>query len=291
MSRRVPMTNVGYGRGLKAPTAMGRFVLLGTLYRFKLAHRLSYEIHKGPIPPTANVVRHSCDTPLCVNPNHLYAGTQADNLADMDAKGRRRTGSRVGAMNGRAVVTPDDVHKIRQSDESYAKLAKTFGVSRGTIASIVKRRNWSHLDLIGSNQTWQNRKTSRPARRVAFGSLTMTLARFVLLRMLTLGTTLRLRISMRLSDGQTILRLISRVTSPTAAAARSSSSSVTIGLLSSRRTSLTLNDIDPSTGRPRPLLLHREHVIKAGEIASVPGEEADKLIEAGVARQHKEKKE
>jgi hypothetical protein len=51
------------------------------------------------------------------------------------------------------------------------------------------------------------------------------------------------------------------------------------------------DDIDPSTGRPRPLLVHREHVIKAGEIASVPGEEADKLIEAGVARQHKEKKE
>jgi hypothetical protein len=51
------------------------------------------------------------------------------------------------------------------------------------------------------------------------------------------------------------------------------------------------NDIDPATGRPRPLLVHREHVIKAGEIASVPGEEADKLIEAGVARQYKEKKE
>jgi hypothetical protein len=51
------------------------------------------------------------------------------------------------------------------------------------------------------------------------------------------------------------------------------------------------NDIDPATGRPRPLLVHREHVIRAGEIASVPGEEADKLIEAGAARQHKEKKE
>jgi hypothetical protein len=50
-------------------------------------------------------------------------------------------------------------------------------------------------------------------------------------------------------------------------------------------------DIDPATGRPRPLLVHREHVIKAGEVASIPGEEADKLIEAGVARQHKEKKE
>jgi hypothetical protein len=50
------------------------------------------------------------------------------------------------------------------------------------------------------------------------------------------------------------------------------------------------NDIDPGTGRPR-IPVHREHVIRAGEIASVPGEEADKLIEAGAAKQYKEKKE
>jgi hypothetical protein len=50
------------------------------------------------------------------------------------------------------------------------------------------------------------------------------------------------------------------------------------------------NDIDPGTGRPR-IPVHREHVIRAGEIASIPSEEADKLIEAGAARPHKEKKE
>jgi hypothetical protein len=50
-------------------------------------------------------------------------------------------------------------------------------------------------------------------------------------------------------------------------------------------------DIDPSTGRPRPLLVHREHVIRAGEIASVPSEEAEKLIDSGAAKAHKEKKE
>jgi hypothetical protein len=50
------------------------------------------------------------------------------------------------------------------------------------------------------------------------------------------------------------------------------------------------NDIDPGTGRPR-IPVHREHVIRAGEIASVPSEEADKLVEAGAARPHKEKKE
>jgi hypothetical protein len=50
-------------------------------------------------------------------------------------------------------------------------------------------------------------------------------------------------------------------------------------------------DIDPATGRPRPLLVHREHVIRAGEIASVPSEEAEKLIDSGAAKAHREKKE
>jgi hypothetical protein len=50
-------------------------------------------------------------------------------------------------------------------------------------------------------------------------------------------------------------------------------------------------DIDPSTGRPRPLLVHREHVIRAGEIASVPSEEAERLIDSGAAKAHREKKE
>jgi hypothetical protein len=49
------------------------------------------------------------------------------------------------------------------------------------------------------------------------------------------------------------------------------------------------NDIDPTTGRPRPLLVHREHVIKAGEVASIPAEEADKLRDAGAAKSYKDK--
>jgi hypothetical protein len=49
------------------------------------------------------------------------------------------------------------------------------------------------------------------------------------------------------------------------------------------------NDLDPATGRPRPLLVHREHVIKAGEVASIPAEEADKLRDAGAAKSYKDK--
>jgi hypothetical protein len=133
-------------RGARNPRGYGQIKISENPARYKLAHRLSYEIHKGPLGPNENIVRHSCDTPLCVNPYHLQAGTQADNIADMMIRGRYRCGERKGTKNGRALMTPDDVHKIRQSGESYAKLAEMCGVSKATIAAIVTRRNWSHID-------------------------------------------------------------------------------------------------------------------------------------------------
>lgn len=132
-------------QGAKNSRGYGQLKLSDNPARYGLAHRLSYEIRNGPIT-SKDVIRHHCDVPLCVNPNHLAKGTQADNIADKMARGRYRSGCHQGTHNGRAVMTPDDVHKIRQSGESYAKLAKEFGVSKGTIAAIVTRRNWSHVD-------------------------------------------------------------------------------------------------------------------------------------------------
>ncbi len=113
--------------------------------RYKLAHRLSYEIHKRPIKST-DVVRHSCDVRLCVNPRHLTVGTHSENHADMVAKGRNRSSSHVGFQNPNVKLTADDVRRIRASPLSHSKIAAEFGVSKGTAAAIRSRRIWSHLE-------------------------------------------------------------------------------------------------------------------------------------------------
>lgn len=63
----------------------------------KAAHRLSYELHRGPIP-TGAVIMHSCDNTMCVNPAHLVAGTQAQNMADKMDKGRWRVNEQEGLL-------------------------------------------------------------------------------------------------------------------------------------------------------------------------------------------------
>lgn len=107
-------------------------------------HRLSYELHHGPIPE-GKLVMHLCDNPPCINADHLRLGTDADNVADMDRKGRRRTVSRTGTTHYRTRFSDADVLAIRASKETHAALARYYGVSDGTIAAIRKRVNWKHL--------------------------------------------------------------------------------------------------------------------------------------------------
>lgn len=118
--------------GNRAPNGYGRIQSGGKGSRHVGAHRLSYEIHHGPIPEGV-VVMHSCDTPACVNPAHLSAGTHRDNTADMITKGRRR---------GRMILTPDQVAEIRGSIEPARIVAPRYGVSKSTIWAIRSGQNW-----------------------------------------------------------------------------------------------------------------------------------------------------
>lgn len=107
-----------------------------------LAPRASYTLYVGPIPDGL-LVLHKCDVPACVNPQHLFLGTMADNVRDMWAKGRQKTPGAQGERNSHAKLTKDLVLKIKNDPRSYRILAAEFGVFRSNIAHIKKGRTWN----------------------------------------------------------------------------------------------------------------------------------------------------
>lgn len=106
------------------------------------AHRLSWELAYGPIP-IGKWVLHKCDRPICVNPSHLFLGSQTDNMRDMAFK--KRYSECRGAANHSAKLTEHDVIAIRGSDRPPSDLARQHNVSRGCINLIMRRTTWSHI--------------------------------------------------------------------------------------------------------------------------------------------------
>jgi len=116
--------------------------------RLQRSHRVAYELLVGPIPEGLDAC-HGCDNRSCCNPAHLFLGTQADNMRDMDAKGRRVTVAPLGEANGRSRLTAGQVVHIRQrarEGEPDTRLARAFGVSESLIGQIRRRAIWRHLE-------------------------------------------------------------------------------------------------------------------------------------------------
>lgn len=106
------------------------------------AHRISYELHKGPIPQGMGVL-HRCDQPGCVNPDHLFLGTPADNAADREAKGRNRPPRGEGQRS--AKLTENQVREIRAASGKQRDIAKRFGVTQANVWAILARKTWAHI--------------------------------------------------------------------------------------------------------------------------------------------------
>ena len=110
----------------------------------ELAHRAAWRLMKGSIPQGMCVLHH-CDNPVCVNPTHLFLGSQSDNCKDMWAKGRARPKTNYGEKHGMSKLNSEKVLEIRSSNLSNKELGEKFSVSSTTICDVRKRRIWKHL--------------------------------------------------------------------------------------------------------------------------------------------------
>lgn len=105
------------------------------------AHRMAWALANGPIPDDMFIC-HKCDTPPCVNPDHLFVGTALDNMRDRADKGRCN-----GEWNGRCKLTNAEVLKIREYGKvvNHDDLGLSYGLSRRSVTDICRGVTWTHL--------------------------------------------------------------------------------------------------------------------------------------------------
>jgi hypothetical protein len=122
-----------------APRGQAR--INGTLF---YASRVAYFVATG-VDPGERLVCHTCDNPLCVNPNHLFLGSHNDNIADMVRKGRGSGPFGRGEASNSHKLTDEMVRAIRRACGTRREIAERFGVSQPTVSGVVNRVRWSHV--------------------------------------------------------------------------------------------------------------------------------------------------
>jgi hypothetical protein len=118
-------------------------IKIGTQNRY--AHQVSWELYKGEIPDGIHVC-HSCDNPLCVNPHHLWLGTNKQNAHDRDKK--RRNVNHKGEKHGMAKLSNDQVLQIKNELKNGAQgrdIANRFGVLEQTVSYIKSGKQWRSI--------------------------------------------------------------------------------------------------------------------------------------------------
>lgn len=132
--------------GARTTAGYGELVVNKILW---YTHRLSYLLFKGALPKGMSVC-HSCDTPSCINPDHLWLGSQADNLQDARQKGRTKMGSQCFW----AKLTERDIVNIRllyaAGNVSQSELAAQFNVAQQHISKVINLKRWTHILSCGS---------------------------------------------------------------------------------------------------------------------------------------------
>ncbi len=115
--------------------------------RYMRAHRLSWILHHNRDIPAGRIICHKCDIPGCVNPEHLFDGTNDDNMKDKTRKGRAYRGQ----SHYKTPLTDDLVREIfskclTAKHGDGRRLAKEYGVLPACISAIKHRRNWKHIN-------------------------------------------------------------------------------------------------------------------------------------------------
>lgn len=112
------------------------------------AHRYSWLLHFGEIPAGVCVL-HRCDVRACVNPEHLFLGTHADNAADRNTKGRTAKGDRSNSLRGAACpaakLTDDLVRRIRLDTRPIKEIRSEYGIGHATVSYVRNRKTWRHV--------------------------------------------------------------------------------------------------------------------------------------------------
>lgn len=134
--------NCWFWQRSKSKQGYGNYCSNGKVYR---AHRVSAHLFLKMPLESKKLVLHKCDNPPCVNPEHLFIGTQKDNMIDASKKNKF---NRVGTNNGHAKLNPKKIKEIRnrlKNGETQTSIGVTFNVPQSTIWKIKNKVLWGHV--------------------------------------------------------------------------------------------------------------------------------------------------